>query len=78
MGLDQNDTEDKSLDIQIRIAEIDAEFHKMLSAISSDTVENFDEAKATMKKADWNSSLLSMRRYSRKEKTQNPVLMKYI
>lgn len=47
MGLNQNDTEDKSLDIQIRIAEIDAEFHKMLTAISSDTVENFDEAKAT-------------------------------
>lgn len=47
MGLDQNDTEDKSLDIQIRIAEIDAEFHKMLKAISADTVESFDETKAT-------------------------------
>lgn len=47
MGLDQNDTEDKSLDIQIRIAEIDAEFHKMLKAISADTVEAFDEVKAT-------------------------------
>ncbi len=47
IGLDQSDTEDKSLDIQIRIAEIDAEFHKMLTAISSDTVESFDEAKAT-------------------------------
>ena len=47
MGLDQNDTEDKSLDIQIRIAEIDAEFHKMLVAISSDTVDSFDETKAT-------------------------------
>lgn len=47
MGLNQNDTEDKSLDIQIRIAEIDAEFHKMLTAISSDTVESFDEIKAT-------------------------------
>lgn len=47
MGLNQNDTEDKSLDMQIRIAEIDTEFHKMLTAISSDTVENFDEAKAT-------------------------------
>ena len=47
MGLNQNDTEDKSLDIQIRIAEIDAEFHKMLTTISSDTVVNFNEAKAT-------------------------------
>ena len=47
MGLDQNDTEDKSLDIQIRIAEINAEFHKMLKSISADTVEAFDEVKAT-------------------------------
>ena len=47
MGLDQNDTKDKSLDIQIRIAEIDTEFKSMLKAISADTVEAFDEAKAT-------------------------------
>lgn len=47
MALDKNDAENKSLDIQIRIAEIDAEFHKMLAVISSDMVENFDEAKAT-------------------------------
>ena len=47
MGLEQNDTEDKSLDIQIRIAKIDAEFHKMLKSISADTVEAFDEVKAT-------------------------------
>lgn len=47
MGLEHCDTEDKTLDIQIRIAEIDAEFKSMLKAISSDTVENFDETKAT-------------------------------
>lgn len=47
MGLDQNDTKGKSLTIQIRIAEIRAEFNKMLKAISADTVEAFDEAKAT-------------------------------
>ena len=47
MGLEQNNIEDKTLGIQIRIAEIDAEFKSMLKAISSDTVENFDETKAT-------------------------------
>ena len=47
MGLDSGDTEDNSLDIQIRIAEIDAEFKAMLQAIASDTVEDFDEQKAT-------------------------------
>ena len=34
---------DNSLDIQIRIAEIDAEFKAMLQAIATDTVEDFDE-----------------------------------
>lgn len=47
MGLEQNNTEDKTLDIQIRIAEIDTKFKSMLKAISSDSVENFDETKAT-------------------------------
>ena len=47
MGLDTSDTEDNSLDIQIRIAEIDAEFKAMLQAIATDTVEDFDEQRAT-------------------------------
>lgn len=47
MGLDSGDTEDNSLDIQIRIAEIDAEFKTMLQAIATDTVEDFDEQRAT-------------------------------
>ena len=47
MGLDTGDTEDNSMDIQIRIAEIDAEFKSMLQAIATDTVEDFDEQKAT-------------------------------
>ena len=46
MGLGTEDTEDKSLDIQIRIAEIDAELKGMINAISANTVETFDEAKA--------------------------------
>ena len=36
----------KSLDIQIRIAEIDAELKEMINAISANTVETFDEARA--------------------------------
>jgi len=47
MGLDTRDTEDNSLDIQIRIAEIDAEFKAMLQTIATDTVEEFDEQRAT-------------------------------
>ena len=46
MGLDMGESEDKSLDLQIKIAEIDAEFKAMLNAISSDTVEAFDEQRA--------------------------------
>ncbi|WP_255202598.1 hypothetical protein [Acutalibacter muris] len=47
IGLDASATEDNSLDIQIRIAEIDAEFKAMLQAIATDTVEDFDEQRAT-------------------------------
>lgn len=46
MGLDIGEGEDESLDLQIKIAEIDAEFKAMLNAISSDTVEAFDEQRA--------------------------------
>ena len=47
MGLTGEETEDKSLDIQIRIAAIDAEFRAMMSAISADNAEQFDERRAT-------------------------------
>ena len=47
MGLAGEETEDRSLDIQIRIAEIDAEFKAMMSAISADNAEQFDERRAT-------------------------------
>jgi len=47
MGLKNDDSEDNSLDIQIRIAEIDAEFKTMLQSIATDTVEDFDEQRAT-------------------------------
>ena len=36
-----------SIDLQIRIAEIDAEFRKMLDRVSTDTIEAFDEETAT-------------------------------
>ncbi len=47
MGITDMQTEDNRLDIQIRIAEIDAEFKTMLQAIASDTLDSFDEEKAT-------------------------------
>lgn len=46
MGLSAETTGDNSLDLQIRIAEIEAEFQKMLKAIAADNVEAFDEEKA--------------------------------
>ena len=46
MGLDMGESEDESLDLQIKIAEIDAEFKAMLNGISSDTVHAFDEQRA--------------------------------
>lgn len=43
MGLETETTEDKSLDIQIRIAEIESEFKQMLKAVSTDNADTFDE-----------------------------------
>ena len=40
-------SEDKRLDIQIRIAEIDAEFKAMVNAVSAQTADTFDEGRAT-------------------------------
>ena len=46
MGLQSEQTEDNSMELQIRIAEIDAEFKAMLAKISTDTVDAFEEEKA--------------------------------
>ena len=46
MALENEPTEDNSMELQIRIAEIDAEFKAMLSKISTETVDAFDEEKA--------------------------------
>lgn len=75
MGLDKGDIEDNSLDIQIRIAEIDAEFKAMLQAIATDTVEDFDEQRATKLMAEKNSLEQQLAQYSNvqreKENTQS-------
>lgn len=47
MGLEGEKSNDNSLDLQVRIAEIDAEFRKMLDRVSTETVEVFDEETAT-------------------------------
>ena len=47
MGLEGERSEDNSIDLQVRIAEIDAEFRKMLDRVSTETVEAFDEETAT-------------------------------
>ena len=47
MGLTDEITEDKTLDIQIRIAEIDAEFQKMLKSVSADNADGIDEERIT-------------------------------
>lgn len=47
MGLTDEITEDKTLDIQIRIAKIDAEFQKMLKSVSADNADGIDEERIT-------------------------------
>ena len=42
MGLSADDVEDNSLDLQIRIKEIDEQFQTMLNSVSSETVDAFD------------------------------------
>lgn len=41
-GISSDEAEDNSLDIQIRIKEIDERFQAMLNAVSSETVDTFD------------------------------------
>ena len=72
MALDISDTEDNSLDIQIRIAEIDAEFKAMLQAIATDTVEEFDEQRATALMAEKNNLEQQLAQYdSAQQKKEN-------
>ena len=47
MGLAGEKSENNSIDLQVRIAEIDAEFRKMLDRVSTYTIEAFDEKTAT-------------------------------
>lgn len=61
--------------IQIRIAEIDAEFKTMLQAIATDTVEDFDEQRATGLMAEKNSLEQQLSQYGNaqqeREKTES-------
>ena len=43
IGLTGEDPEDRTLDIQVRIAEIDAEFQKMLKTVSAENADGIDE-----------------------------------
>lgn len=47
MGLTVENDEDNMLDIQVKIAEIDAEFKRMLDCVSAETMDAFDDEKAT-------------------------------
>lgn len=47
MGLTGENEEDNILDIRVRIAEIDAEFKRMLDCVSAETIDAFDDEKAT-------------------------------
>lgn len=47
MGLTGENEEDNILDIQVKIAEIDAEFKRMLDCVSAETMDAFDDEKAT-------------------------------
>ena len=62
MGLGVDDIGDRSMEIKIRIAEIDAQFNTMLKAISADTIENFNEGQVV--------ALLN-KKTNRNKKTQN-------
>ncbi len=45
MGLCDEESEDKTLNIEFRIAEINATFQQMLKAVSIENADDFDEAK---------------------------------
>lgn len=46
MGIQETECEDNRLDLQIRIAEIDAQFKGMLQSVASDNLDAFDEETA--------------------------------
>lgn len=81
MGLTGENEEDNILDIQVKIAEIDAEFKRMLDCVSAETIEAFDDEKATRlmnEKANCNSSSPIMTVCNSKEKIQNQDLTTYV
>lgn len=47
IGIEADSIEDKTLDIQVRIAEIDAEFKRMLNSVSAENADTFNEMQLT-------------------------------
>lgn len=47
MGLSGTETENRSIDIQIRIAEINAQFKNMIDKVSTENADTFDEDQVT-------------------------------
>jgi hypothetical protein len=82
MGLDASDVKNNSLDIRIRLAEIDAEFKAMPQAIATDTVENFDKQRALqrswLRRATWHSIWLNMAMRSKKKRIHSLGWMRFL
>lgn len=81
MGLTDEVTEDKTLDIQIRIAEIDAEFQKMLKAVSADNADGIDEERITELMNEKQRLTVQLEQYAamrQKEKAPNPDSMRFL
>lgn len=74
MGLNIDNTEDTSLNLQIQLAEIDAEFKTMLENISADTADTFDEKRAKTlmdEKSDLQAQLAQLD--ERKQRQENTM-----
>lgn len=80
MGLTDEVTEDKTLDIQIRIAEIDAEFQKMLKAVSADNADGIDEERITELMNEKQRLTVQLEQYAtmrQKRESANPDSMRF-
>ncbi len=81
MGLTDEVTEDKTLDIQIRIAEINTEFQKLLKAVSADNADGIDEERITELMNEKQRLTVQLEQYAamrQKKKVQNPDSMRFI
>lgn len=67
MGMQDESSEDKSIEMQIRIAEIDTEFKQMLEKISSDSTETFDENRVSELMDEKQQLMQQLEQYSNAE-----------